>query len=159
MASRLQQEIQQKQPFATLGEEVWLNLSRTAAVVAHGLEHGLRVYKLSLTQYNVLRILRGAGTQGLCQYKIRQRLVAEVPDVPRILDRMEKAGWVHRTRGAEDRRQVITALTDAGSALVEELDGPMDTMLGELFPRLTDERMTALNELLVEARALDESQT
>src|ERR1700728_1030002 len=104
MKSNLQEEIKQSKPFASLQEELWLNLSRTAAMVGHVIEQRLRPHGLSPTQYNVLRILRGAGEKGLCQYEIAERLVAQVPDVPRIIDRMEKAGWVHRVRGVEDRR-------------------------------------------------------
>ena len=118
MSSVLQQEIKQSKPFSSLHQEAWLNLSKTSAALGHRLEHSLRAFGLSLTQYNVLRILRGAGTEGLCQYEIRGRLVAQVPDVPRILERMQKAGWIRRTRAASDRRVVMTALTESGCVLV-----------------------------------------
>ena len=152
MSSGLQQEIKQSMPFSSLQEEVWLNLSRTAAMLLHGLEQQLRQYGLSLTQYNVLRILRGAGQNGLCQYEIRERLVAQVPDVPRILDRMEKAGWILRSRGASDRRMVVTSLSDEGLRLVGELDEPLTQIMAGMFPQLDRAQMTALNDLLVAAR-------
>jgi DNA-binding MarR family transcriptional regulator len=122
MTSKLQDEIKQRKPFESLQQELWLNLSRTAAMASHVVEQALRPHGLSPTQYNVLRILRGAGDQGLCQYEIGDRLVAQVPDVPRIIDRMQKAGWVQRVRGVADRRVVMTSLTPQGLALVASLD-------------------------------------
>ena len=152
MTTQLQHDIKQQAPFAVVQEELWLNLSRTAATVGHGLEQSLRPFGLSLTQYNVLRILRGAGEPGLCQYEIRDRLVAQVPDVPRILDRMEKAGWVERRRGASDRRMVMTALTASGTKLVNDLDEPLVRVMGDMFPSLNSAEIETLNTLLVEAR-------
>ncbi len=152
MGSNLQREILQSKPFANLREELWLNLSRTAAEVGHVVEQKLRPYGLSPTQYNVLRILRGAGPQGLCQYQVRERLVAQVPDVPRILDRMEKAGWVERVRAETDKRMVMATLSERGQQLVAELDEPLPAMMSELFQALTDAELVRLNELLVCAR-------
>ena len=152
MHSKLQEEIRQSKPFANLREELWLNLSRTAAEVGHVVEQKLRPYGLSPTQYNVLRILRGAGPEGLCQYQIKERLVAQVPDVPRILDRMEKAGWVDRVRAEADKRMVMATLSDRGKALVEDLDEPVPAMMSELFEALTEDEQAKLNELLVVAR-------
>jgi len=152
MTSKLQEEIKQRKPFESLQEELWLNLSRTTAMVGHVIEQRLRRRGLSPTQYNVLRILRGSGAKGLCQYEIAERLVAQVPDVPRIVDRMEKAGWVERVRGQADRRVVMASLTQAGVALVGELDAAMDDLHSVLFKDLTQEEMERLNELLVAAR-------
>ncbi len=151
--SKLQVEIKQKAPFANLQEELWLNLSRTASTVGHAIEQRLRPGGLSPTQYNVLRILRGAGTAGLCQSDIGERLVAQVPDVPRILDRMEKAGWVKRARGTEDRRVVMTTLTDQGLEVLAGLDEPMVAAMAELFDGMSRGDMERLNELLVAARS------
>ena len=152
MHSELQQELKQQRPFAALEEELWLSLSRTTAAVGHGLEQHLRPFGLSLTQYNVLRILRGAGVPGLCQFEIRDRLVAQVPDVPRILDRMSRAGWIERARDAADRRMVVTSLTPAGLRLVDELDAPVLACMRIMFPGLDEARMRALIELLAAAR-------
>ncbi len=104
--SQLTDEIKQTKPFTSRNEEVWVNLSRTTAIVGHEVEQRLRPYGLSPTQYNVLRILRGAGADGLVQHEVGSRLVAQVPDVPRILSRLEKAGLIRRVRGTEDRRVV-----------------------------------------------------
>ncbi len=154
MASKLQTEIKQAKPFATLEQELWLNLSRTAAILSHVLEQQLRPHGLSPTQYNVLRILRGAGTDGLCQYEIAERLVAQVPDVPRIIERMAKAGWVRRVRGTADRRVVMASLTPAGLALVNELDHALSFAETGMFQALSQPEREQLNELLVAARTL-----
>ena len=155
MSPTLQDEIKQARPFVSAKQELWLNLSRTTAILGHELEQKLRSYGLSPTQYNVLRILRGAAPAGLCQYEIRDRLVAQVPDVPRILERMEKAGWIARTRGETDRRMVVASATEAGLGLLAELDGPMEQWMAGLFEGLTEGEIGRLNELLVEARRVD----
>ena len=154
MTATLQEEkiIKQARPFASAKHELWLNLSRTTALLGHDLEQKLRTFGLSPTQYNVLRILRGAVPTGLCQYEIRDRLVAQVPDVPRILERMERAGWIARTRGEEDRRMVVASATEAGLNLLTELDKPMEQWMNGLFEGLTHSEITRLNELLVVAR-------
>ena len=152
MPSQLQHEIKQAKPLATLEQELWLNLSRTAAMLGHEVEQSLRPHGLSPTQYNVLRILRGAGADGLCQYEIGDRLVAQVPDVPRIVERMEKAGWVQRARGLSDRRIVMASLTPAGLNLVNSLDDVITRMDMGIFEALTHEEKLKLNDLLVAAR-------
>lgn len=153
MASKLQEEIKQGKPFSDVRQEAWLNVQRTAAQLTHYLEHQLRPYGVSPTQYNVLRILRGAGGSGLCQYEIGSRLVAQVPDVPRILARMEKAGWVRRVRGDEDRRMMMVSLTREGATLVNTMDGAIDQMMDGAFGAMAEPDLERLNNLLVEARA------
>lgn len=153
MGSKLQDEIKQVKPFADVRQETWLNLQRTAALLTHSFEQKLRPYGLSPTQYNVLRILRGAGDAGLCQYEIGARLVAQVPDVPRILARMEKSGLVQRVRASEDRRMVMASLTGPGKALVGEMDEAVAAMMHGVFDAMSVAEMERLNELLVIARA------
>jgi DNA-binding MarR family transcriptional regulator len=150
--SNLQAEIRQAKPFASTQEELWLNLSRTAAVVSHEVEQRLRPYGLSPTQYNVLRILRDAGEAGLVQYEVGEQLVAQVPDVPRILARMEKAGWIARVRGTADRRIVRASLTDEGRKLVNDLDATMRGVEGGLFSGMNEADMRKACDLLVLAR-------
>ena len=154
MSATLQDEIKQARPFVSRKQELWLNLSRTTAMLSHDLEQKLRSHGLSPTQYNVLRILRGAMPTGLCQYEIRDRLVAQVPDVPRILERMEKAGWIARTRGEEDRRMVVASATAEGLRLLAQLDRPMEQWMNGLFEGLTESEIVRLNELLVVARGM-----
>lgn len=150
--SELLAEIKQTKPFQSVRDELLLNLSRTAAVITHAVEQSLRPHGLSMTQYNVLRILRGASVEGLMQCDIGDRLVAQVPDVPRILTRMEKAGWIQRVRGTVDRRVVRATLTAAGLKLVNELDATMDEFLAGLFPAMSEAEMRHACDLLVMAR-------
>ncbi len=122
MTTDLRGEIRQRKPFTSLYQEAHLNLSRTHAALQEGLERVLRPHGIGPTQYNVLRILRGAGPEGLCRNEIRDRLVTRMPDVTRLLDRMEDAGLVLRARNADDRRMVTTRLTERGRRLVDDLD-------------------------------------
>src|SRR5437762_13910759 len=122
MTPNLRAEIKQTKPFASLEEEALLNLERTAAVIGHALAERLKPHGITPTQYNVLRILRGAGKAGLCRNEVRDRLVAQVPDVTRLLDRLEHLGLIDRERSTEDRRLVSTRITAAGLALLRSLD-------------------------------------
>jgi DNA-binding MarR family transcriptional regulator len=152
MTTALLDEIRQQRPFASLAQEAHLNVGRTAAALETGLERVLRPYGIGATQYNVLRILRGAGEHGLCRNEIRDRLLTRMPDVTRLLDRLEEAGFVIRERDTADRRLVTTRLTDRGRELVDALDAPVaeehERHLGHLGP----ERLRTLIELLTLAR-------
>lgn len=152
MATRLRDEIKQSRPFDSLEQEAQLSIQRTAAVLDHAFADALKAHGITPTQYNVLRILRGAGAGGLCRNEVRDRLVAQVPDVTRLLDRMEQGGLVERERDGDDRRLVNTRITRAGLALLERLDAPIAGMhrrqLGHLGPR----KLRTLIELLAEAR-------
>src|SRR6476660_1171485 len=98
MAHTLQSEIKQSKPFARPSAEALLSILRTAAVLDHHIGEVLRPHGLTTTQYNVLRILRGAGRQGLCGRDVAERLVSKVPDVSRLLDRMDDLGLIQRER-------------------------------------------------------------
>ena len=88
------EELRQQKPFTSVQQEAFLNIGRTEAVLHDAFERMLKPYAVSATQYNVLRILRGAGPEGLCRNEIRDRLLTRTPDVTRLLDRMEDAGLV-----------------------------------------------------------------
>ncbi len=154
--SKLQEEIKQSIPFQSPKHELWLNMARTTAVLQHRLDQMLRPYGLSTTQYNVLRILRGAERgqpgAGLGQSEIRDRLVAPVPDVPRILERMERAGWISRCRGEADRRTAIAWISKCGLELLARMDCEMEKQVGDLFSQVPEEEMERFNELLMLAR-------
>src|SRR5690348_11446657 len=125
MSPSLRSEIKQTKPFASLEEEAQLNLERTAAVLGHAFAESLKPYGVTPTQYNVLRILRGAGAEGLCRNEVRDRLISQVPDVTRLLDRLEDSGLIERERSTTDRRQVATRITAAGLELLQALDEPV----------------------------------
>lgn len=125
MPHQLKDEIQQTRPFSSTEEEVFLNIIRTAAMLQHGVGEMLREYGVTPTQYNVLRILRGAGEAGLGRNEVRDRLVAQVPDATRLLDRMLELGLVSRERDAADGRRTTTRITRKGRTLLERIDAPM----------------------------------
>ena len=150
--SRFQQEIKQTRPFSSLREEALLSLARTSALLMHDWEQALKGHGITPTQYNVLRILRGAGPEGLCRYEIAERLIAPVPDVSRLLDRMEASGLLRRHRALEDRRLVVTIITREGLELLTELDEPGRKIIDSQMPTMTDEQLRTLLELLERAR-------
>ena len=155
MSRSLREELQQRRPFASRAEEAHLNLIRTAATLSEGVERVLKPAGISLPQYNVLRILRGAGNEGLCRNALRDRLLTRMPDVTRLLDRMEEAGLVQRTRETADRRQVRTQLTPQGRRVVDALDAPIAAEHQARLGHLADGDLTTLITLLETVRRPD----
>ena len=153
MAKGLRNEIKQQKPFVSQAEEAYLNLARTAALLDHRMAELLRAHGLTPTQYNVLRILRGAGDTGLCRNDVRERLVAQVPDATRLLDRMMEMGLVSRMRDGEDRRVVTARITPRGMAILAELDRPVDQAHQQSFSSFTPGELTTLIALLEKARS------
>ena len=143
MPSRLQAEIKQTKPFKNTEHEAILGLLRTAAIIEHENDEALRPFGLTGTQFNVLRILRGAADAGLCGREIGERMVNRVPDVPRLLDRMEKAGLINRERDPDDRRHVTATITDKGKKLLEEI-GQLSSPVEKRFQRLAQDQLQTL---------------
>lgn len=148
----LRDEIRQQRPFRSLEQEALLSIARTAALLTYAVAEKLKPFGLTPTQYNVLRILRGAGSDGLCRHEIRSRLVTLVPDVTRLLDRMEASGLVQRERSSEDRREVTTTITRQGLRLLAELDEPVTRMEREHLGHMTRSELRSLVALLETAR-------
>lgn len=153
MATDLRDELKQTRPFKSLAQEAYLSLQRTAAVLEHDMEAALKPSGITATQYNVLRILRGAGPDGLCRGEIGGRLIRPVPDVTRLLDRLEATGLVARARGGGDRRYVTTRITRAGLKVLDELEDAIDTAHDRQFGHLAAGRLKALIGLLGSVRA------
>jgi DNA-binding MarR family transcriptional regulator len=153
MTKALKDELKQNKPFATLQQEAMLNIIRTNNVLNDSFEKTLKPYKITGTQYNVLRILRGAEPDGLCRNEVRERLLNRMPDATRLLDRMEEAGLVTRSREAGDRRMVRTRLTKQGHKLVDGLDGPVAAEHQKQLGHLTSEELKSLIKLLSEVRS------
>lgn len=153
MAGKIQEELKQNKPVGSLEEEVFLNVQRTANLLSQGLTELLKQFDLTPTQYNVLRILRGAGTQGLAAGEIGERMITRDPDVTRLLDRLEKRGLAERWRCTEDRRVVWTRITRAGVELIAPLDEPILELHARMLGHLGPERLRALVALLEETRA------
>lgn len=153
MASGLGAELKQTKPFASLREEAALSIARTAAVLDHQVSQALKAHALTPSQYNVLRILRGAGAEGLCRNEVGSRLVTQVPDVTRLLDRMEDTGLISRQRGSEDRRYVTTRITRKGLELAGKLDKPMHDLHQSQLGHVNKKTLRTLIDALAEVRA------
>ena len=123
-------------------------LGRTFARLVHQMDQLLKPFDLTPTQYNVLRILNGAGPDGLCGSDIGRRLVSQVPDMTRLLDRMAAAGLVARERDPNHRSFVTTRLTDAGREKLAEATPALDAYHREQFRRFTPEQIRQFRELL-----------
>lgn len=134
--SSLATTLKQNRPFVSLEQETYLSILRTASELSHAVDQFFQPFDITPSQYNVLRILRGAGANGLCRNEISERMVTPTPDMTRLLDRMEKTGWVTRERAEEDRRQVSTHITKFGLELLETLEKPIRDFLARLFDRV-----------------------
>ena len=152
MPGKLQQEIKQNRPIETLEEEAYLNVQRTANVLVQGLSDVLKRHDLTPTQYNVLRILRGAADKGLTAGEVSDRMITRDPDVTRLLDRLEKRGLAERWRCTEDRRVVWTRITPAGRDAIAPLDAEIERMHLRQLSHLGTERLGTLIELLEAVR-------
>jgi DNA-binding MarR family transcriptional regulator len=152
MNHTLRNEIGQTRPFDSPEQEAYLNVVRTAAALANSLEKVLRPAGISRPQYNVLRILRGAEREGLCRNDLRDRMITRMPDMTRLLDRMEAAGLVTRQRDSADRRMVTTRISDEGRRLLAELDEQVQAEHRRTLGHMNGEQLGSLIELLVLAR-------
>jgi DNA-binding MarR family transcriptional regulator len=153
----LQDELKQRKPFQNLEEEAFLNIARTYAVLEHALLQALKPFDITPTQYNVLRILRGAGPDGLCRNEVGERLVRRVPDVTRLLDRMEEMDLVGRARGGEDRRYVTARITRQGMAMLERLDEEIYRTHRKQLGHIDRKWLRTLIDVLTEIRSGQES--
>lgn len=125
MSGKLAQEIKQTKPFASIEEEAALNLARTAESLQAQFADFLKPFELTPTQYNMLRILRGAGSEGVTCSQATERMLTSDPDITRLLDRMQARKLIRRERSTSDRRVVITHITAVGLALANEIDRPI----------------------------------
>jgi len=132
-------------------EAAFLDLLRTAEVLSHPLVRLLKGHELSLTQYNVLRILRGIR-DGLTCGEVANRMITRDPDITRLLDRLEKRQLIERTRDAKDRRVVLTRITRAGLALVAALDEPVQQAHRRALGHMGEQGLAQLADLLAACR-------
>jgi DNA-binding MarR family transcriptional regulator len=152
MTSRLQDEIKQTKPFPSRSSEALLSVLRTAALLDHHLNEALRPCGITALQYNVLRILRGAGPDGWCGREISERLVSKVPDVSRLLDRMEGMQLLRRERDANDRRHVTARITPKGLRVLQEATATLEPT-ARRFDHLDPKRLQHLIDGLADIRA------
>ena len=144
MPATLREELKQRKPFTSLEQEAQLSVIRTSALLVDAFERMLKPYGITTTQYNVLRILRGAEPDGLCRNDLRDRMLTRMPDVTRLLDRMEESGLIDRARETSDRRMVMTRITAKGRRVLDELEGAVKAEHERAFAALTKEQMRTL---------------
>jgi DNA-binding MarR family transcriptional regulator len=151
-SAELREELQQNRPFRSESQETTLALMRTASVVSRRYARLVEPHGISLAQYNVLRILRGAGPDGLPTLAIRDRMIEEGSTVTRLLDKLEAAGLVQRSRCRPDRRQVLCTISDAGLALLTTLDPTFDATDESSMSMLDGESRRTLLDTLARIR-------
>jgi DNA-binding MarR family transcriptional regulator len=137
----------QRRRTGCLEEAAFLDLLRATDMLSRGLIPVLKTEDLSMTQYNVLRILRGA-IEGLPCGEIANRMITRDPDITRLLDRLERRGLIARSRETRDRRMVTARITPPGLKLLARLDEPVQEAHRRQLGHLGRERLRALTELL-----------
>ncbi len=149
--SRLQQELKQTVPFRTPAQEAAVALLRTVDVLKRRMAGVIEAEGITVQQYNVLRILRGAGAEGLPTLEIAERMIEQTPGITRLLDRLEAKRLVSRARCPEDRRQVTCRIAAAGLTLLARMDTTVDrlddTILGDLTPAQQRQLVRLLDQI------------
>ncbi len=152
MTLSIEEEIRQTKPFAHPSLRATVSLLRTATVLEHAINEALRPHGITLTQFNVLRILQGAGARGLCGREIRERLIARVPDVSRLLDRMVETELIGRVRDAADRRHVTARIAPKGRRLLGVVSPIVEGLARGRFERLATPAIQQLVDALAVVR-------
>src|SRR4026209_1799583 len=154
MAQTIDREIKQTKPFRSLQEQLVINLMRTTRAVEDGwIQYLKRTAGISPSQYNILRILRGARPKAVRISDISDRMITRDPDVTRLVDRLIKQGLVRRERDTGDRRVVRVGSAAAGLALLAGLDGPAGEYTDGAMAGLKPQQLRTLDTLLNEIRA------
>ena len=152
MSGKLAAELKQNKPFALLEEEAMLNLIRTHEHIQQRQAEFFRQFQLTPTQYNVLRILRGAGKDGVTCSQASERMLTADPDITRLLDRLEARQLIVRERSAQDRRVVISRITASGLDLIRSIDKPLLAFWKEQLGHVEREKLRQLIEVLESIR-------
>jgi DNA-binding MarR family transcriptional regulator len=148
----LKSEIAQTTPFSSVEEEALLNLMRTSDCLQRAFQQRIRGFGLTSTQYNVLRILRGAQPDGLTCAAIGARLIAMEPDITRLLARLKRLKLIRQHRDRHDRRVVWTQISDAGLDLLLAMDPVIQRIPRELLGHVNGTALAELTRLLELAR-------
>jgi DNA-binding MarR family transcriptional regulator len=148
----LQAELRKKRPFDLPEQEAFLNIARTHGVLTARMARLFKEHEITPPQYNILRILRGAGADGLPCQEIGEQMVNQVPDVTRLVDRLEQAGLAERKRTEADRRVVLVRITAAGRKLLAGLDAPVLAMHKQVLGHLSRAELEQINRLMEKAR-------
>jgi DNA-binding MarR family transcriptional regulator len=152
VTGKILREIKQTKPFPSLEAEATVNLVRTADVIRRSMEAALKPWGLSVEQFNVLRILRGAGAAGLPCGEIAARMVTRDPDITRLLDRLEARGLIGRARDTKDRRVVISHIQRAGQRILAAVGGPLEAAIQRRLGPLGKKPLRQLVTLLEAVR-------
>lgn len=155
MVDLLRREIKQSKPFGSLAEEALLNLQRTVDFLNRKVVELLKPHGITPPQYNALRILRGAGKNGLITREIGERMLTYVPDATRMLDRLESRKLICRERGVEDRRLVTACISPEGIDLLATLEGEIENFHKNLLGGCSEEELRQLIEMLEKLRSSD----
>ena len=152
----LQREIRQRRPFPSVAQEGVVSVMRTADLLRRGMAALVEPLGITVQQFNVLRILRGGGPDGLPTLEVGARMVEEAPGITRLLDRLERKGLVRRQRCPKDRRQHLCWITPQGLDLLASLDEPVVTRSREMLKGLNRGEQAALVRLLDRLRAAND---
>jgi DNA-binding MarR family transcriptional regulator len=152
VSAKLAAEIHQTKPFARPEEEALLNLVRTHELLSQRQTEFFKQFQLTPTQYNILRILRGAGKEGITCSRASERMVKADPDITRLFDRLEARKLIQRERSGRDRRVVISRITAEGLKLVDAIDKPLAELLKRDMGRIGRKKLAQLIEILESLR-------
>lgn len=148
----IQRELKQKTPFSSPAHEASVSLLRTADLIRRTIGILVEPQGITMQQFNVLRILRGAGESGLPTLEIAERMVEQTPGITRLLDRLEAKGLVGRERCRSDRRQVLCTITNEGLELLDQVDEPIRRAEKKALAALSEHQLKQLLSLLDLAR-------
>jgi DNA-binding MarR family transcriptional regulator len=144
----LADELHQKRPFSSRQEEALVSIFATSDLLYRHTHRLLQRHGITLAQYNVLRILRGAGEEGLPLMSIARRMIVRYPNVTRLTDRLETDGWIRRERSTQDRRVVRGFVSRRGLELLESLDAPILELNRQLMRGAEDPELDNLIQIL-----------
>lgn len=156
MATKNRKKAQETRAFGSPEEALYLNLLRTTEQLSRGIAETLARADLTTTQYNALRILRGAGPEGASCSEVSERMVTKDSDITRLLDRLEARGLISRERELKDRRRIVTRITDEGLKVLEELDEPIAETHRSQLAHLGERQLGQLGKLLEAARNIQD---
>ena len=153
----LKYEIHQTKPFHSIRHEAVLGLLKTSDLVRRVISSVVEPAGITMQQYNVLRILRGAGDEAIPTLEIRARMIEQTPGITRLLDKLERRSWVTRNRHSGDRRQVLCLITPRGKQLIDSLDDGVDAIYDRLLGTVSDAEVQVLVRAMDALRASQSS--
>ena len=148
----LKEELQKRGEWESPEQETYINILRTHSLLSMPFDRLFREHGISSPQYNILRILRGHNQDGLASLEIASQMIACVPDITRLLDRLEKSDYVSRKRSTEDRRVVRVSLTSKGRKFLKQLDVPIRDAEQASLGHMTRKDLKELSRLMTKAR-------